>query len=134
MRRTRHTGAPPLCTLRRASPTHRCTPAALPCRSESWNGGYRAPGGSQVDGAFVRSSFLFKWSDSVGRAFVLRARSVGNALRNGDVGEVTAGGRGGALGRWWQQPRRHGVGRLGLLCAGWVHVQHAASVRNPLLG
>ncbi|KAL4442044.1 hypothetical protein ABPG77_011305 [Micractinium sp. CCAP 211/92] len=62
----------------------------LAFRSESWNGGYRAPGGAQVDGAFVRSSFLFKWSDSVGRAFVLRARSVGNALRNGDVGEVTA--------------------------------------------
>lgn len=69
----------------------------LPRRSESWNGGYRAPGGAQVDGAFARSAFLFKFADSVGRAFVLRARSSANALRNGDVGELSAGG--GPVGR-----------------------------------
>ncbi|KAL4427827.1 hypothetical protein ABPG75_001916 [Micractinium tetrahymenae] len=64
--------------------------ATLGFRSDSWNGGYRAPGGTQVDGAFVHSAFLFKFADSVGHAYVLRAGSSANALRNGDVGEVTA--------------------------------------------
>lgn len=97
---------------------HPPTPPPPPGRSDAWNGGYRAPGGAQVDGAFARSAFLVRFGDSVGRAFVLRARSSGNALRNGDVGEVTAGGR--AVG-WDRRQRAGRAGRRVLLRKGGMH-------------
>lgn len=60
-------------------------------RSETWNGGYEAPGGAQVAGAFNESWFLFSFADHVGgRIFDFAPGSGGNVLSKGDVGEVAA--------------------------------------------
>ncbi|PRW56605.1 4-hydroxyphenylacetate isomerase [Chlorella sorokiniana] len=68
-----------------------CPVAGFAFRSDTWNGGYEAPGGAQVDGSFVDSHFLFSFPDQVGgRIFAFRTGSAGNVLSKGDTGEVAA--------------------------------------------